>query len=148
MFITIAINSSSEPTAVAILCAGQILAEKSWSSNRDEAAKIIPAIAALLKKSHVQFRDVEKVLVINGPGPFTGMRIGVTIANAIAWATKSKLQTATTAELLKTKGKSFGEVALQLQKKAKTVKFAKALYLKKPHITTPKRTYEPQASML
>lgn len=144
MSITVAINSSTDQAAVAIINinGGKILAEKSWPSHRDEAEKIIPAINALLKKSRLQCSDISKVFIINGPGPFTAMRIGVTIANAIAWATNSTLQTATTAQLTKVQpGKSFGRAALLLLKKSrKTTKLAKPLYLKKPHITTPKRT--------
>lgn len=159
--LTVAINSSTPQTAVALISdeksgAKQLLSEKSWPSNRNEAEKIVPAIFALLKKSRAQWSDVKKVFVINGPGPFTGMRVGVTIANAIAWATKSKIQTATVDELFRVKNKSFGEAALHLLKKSggraavadgvlgeagscKTTKLAKPLYLKKPHITTSKK---------
>jgi tRNA threonylcarbamoyl adenosine modification protein YeaZ len=46
----------------------------------------LPAIDALLKTADKSVRDLTHVIVIKGPGLFTGLRVGVTIANTIAYS--------------------------------------------------------------
>ena len=67
------------------------MAENSWQSNSDEAEKLMPAIAELLEKASTKFSQIEKVIVISGPGSFTGLRVGVTVANTIAYLNKCEL---------------------------------------------------------
>lgn len=66
-------------------------AGKKWTSNKDEVAKLIPQIFELLKENSLQFKDLKKILVINGIGGFSSTRIGVTIANVMAMAIKAEL---------------------------------------------------------
>ena len=137
--LTLAINSAMPQTAVALLSMGkspQLLGEKSWQSARNESAKILPALEALLQKNKKSWSDLQAIFVVIGPGPFTGLRVGVTIANVIAWSTNSKIFTAKLAELQPQK--TFGENALKLFKNRKATKLAKPLYLRKPHITKSK----------
>ena len=84
--VTLAINTATLNTEIAILDlkAKKILAEKSWRSESNEAETLLPEILKLLIKSKLKFKDLEKVIVIKGPGSFTGLRVGITIANIIA----------------------------------------------------------------
>ncbi len=50
----------------------------------DESEKLLPAISDLLKKSRRRFNEIEGVAVVCGPGPFSAVRIGVTVANTLA----------------------------------------------------------------
>ena len=52
----------------------------------DMSSQILPIIDKGLKENNLTINDIEKILVINGPGSFTGIRIGVTIAKIIAWS--------------------------------------------------------------
>ena len=45
-------------------------------------------IEKLFKNSNIAPKSVDKIMVIDGPGSFTGVRIGVTIAKTYAWACK------------------------------------------------------------
>lgn len=90
-FMLLAINTASSQTAIALLKSGsvdckpgQILGEKSWKSTNDEAEKLMPAIEKMLKESGAKYDDLKQVVVIKGPGSFTGLRVGVTVANTIA----------------------------------------------------------------
>jgi tRNA A37 threonylcarbamoyladenosine modification protein TsaB len=48
--------------------------------------QIMPTLLRLLKKHNLSLRDVERVLVVPGPGSFTAVRAGVVWGNALAYA--------------------------------------------------------------
>lgn len=85
----LAINTASTKTAIALI--DKKVLEKSWKSKNNEAEKLLPLIATLLKKSKKKFSDIKKVIVVKGPGSFTGLRIGVTVANTIAYLNNCEL---------------------------------------------------------
>ena len=51
---------------------------------RTYAARLIPEIATLLENQHVTMQDIEAIVVVNGPGSFTGIRVGVSTAKGLA----------------------------------------------------------------
>ncbi len=51
---------------------------------------IVAEIANLLKKHKIDVNDINLVEPNKGPGSFTGLKIGVTVANVINWANKKK----------------------------------------------------------
>ncbi len=46
----------------------------------------LPKIHQLLSDCSTSINQIDKVIAVNGPGSFTGIRIGLTIAKTIAWA--------------------------------------------------------------
>ena len=53
----------------------------------------LPKIANMFKKCHLEANDIDKIIVVNGPGSFTGIRIGLTIAKVYAWSLKIPITT-------------------------------------------------------
>jgi tRNA threonylcarbamoyladenosine biosynthesis protein TsaB len=51
---------------------------------RTYSARLIPEIAALLESQQSTLRDVEAIVVVNGPGSFTGIRVGLSTAKGLA----------------------------------------------------------------
>jgi tRNA threonylcarbamoyladenosine biosynthesis protein TsaB len=51
---------------------------------RTYSARLLPEIAALLEKQKVTLHDIEAIVVVNGPGSFTGIRVGVSTAKGLA----------------------------------------------------------------
>ncbi|MFH1533574.1 MAG: tRNA (adenosine(37)-N6)-threonylcarbamoyltransferase complex dimerization subunit type 1 TsaB [Nitrospirota bacterium] len=96
--LTLGINTASSFTGIALLQDGKLIGENSWQSHNDEAEKLMPAIAEILEKGGAEFSQIEKVIVISGPGSFTGLRVGVTVANTIAYLNGCELYAVDTFE--------------------------------------------------
>jgi tRNA threonylcarbamoyladenosine biosynthesis protein TsaB len=57
-------------------------------ARQDASQKLLPFIDEVLKKKGKSLKDVTEVEVNTGPGSFTGLRVGVSVANALGWALK------------------------------------------------------------
>lgn len=86
----VAIDTASLESAIAVLeiNPGRVLGEESWHSNRNESERVLPGLDRLLKEAKKSWDEVEGVLVVRGPGSYTSLRVGITIANTIAWVRK------------------------------------------------------------
>ncbi len=62
----------------------QQLAYYKWQAHRQLAETIHAKLAALLKDQALGFEDIQAVVAYKGPGSFTGLRIGLSVANAFA----------------------------------------------------------------
>jgi len=50
--------------------------------------RLLPLITDALKVQKKDFKDITEIEVETGPGSFTGLRVGVSVANALGWALK------------------------------------------------------------
>ena len=55
-----------------------------WQAHRELAETIHRKIDELLKGQHKALQDLQGVVVFKGPGSFTGLRIGLAVANALS----------------------------------------------------------------
>lgn len=53
-----------------------------------KAQVVLPMIERLLNNHKISIRDIGEIRVHTGPGSFTGVRVGVSIANALSYALK------------------------------------------------------------
>ena len=53
--------------------------------------RLLPSIKDILDKNNIDKKELEKIYISIGPGSFTGIRIGVTVAKTIAWSLKIKI---------------------------------------------------------
>ena len=81
-----ALETTEKAGSVAAMCDGNLLAELSLGHAQRSAQSLAPAILALLKQVGWQPGDVQLVAVSQGPGSFTGLRVGVTSAKVFAYA--------------------------------------------------------------
>jgi len=63
----------------------QQLAYKQWEAHRTLAETIHHTIEELLKSQDKTWKDIQGIVAFQGPGSFTGLRIGLTVANALAY---------------------------------------------------------------
>jgi len=105
------INTATNKTELALIEGSKVLYENSWDADYNEAEKVLPAIKTALKKTG----KLEKIFVVQGPGAFTGLRIGITIANALAYIEGIPLISCSTFHYLKAKIKSGYETTIMLK---------------------------------
>ncbi len=60
----------------------------------------ISEVAELFKKAKLEPKDIDKIIVVKGPGSYTGIRIGMTFAKIMAWALKKKIVSITSLEAM------------------------------------------------
>lgn len=80
------IDTSTLYLNIAIIEDDKIIFNHKEKVEKDMSSKIIPIIDSGFKKCSFNIKDINKIFVVNGPGSFTGVRIGVTVAKTIAWS--------------------------------------------------------------
>ena len=96
------IDTSLKYPTVSIIEDNKILYLFHEEIDSDMSSKIMPIIDKGFKSINKDINDIDKIFVINGPGSFTGIRIGVTIAKTIAWSLKKDIVTISSLELMAT----------------------------------------------
>jgi len=79
-------DTATAATTVAVVRDGEILAEQLDVDPRRHAEVLAPAIASVMARSGRQLAEVADVVVGVGPGAYTGLRVGLATATALAQA--------------------------------------------------------------
>ena len=80
------INTALSEASVSISANGALIGEKINPSQQEHAGFLQPAIASLCEELNVQLKDLQAVAVVNGPGSYTGLRVGLSAAKGICYA--------------------------------------------------------------
>lgn len=89
--ISLFIDTSISFPTIALIRDDEVLYEFHEEIKSDMSSKILPIIDDGLKKSNLTLNSINNIFVVTGPGSFTGVRIGVTIAKTIAWSLNKKI---------------------------------------------------------
>ncbi|QDT64246.1 tRNA (adenosine(37)-N6)-threonylcarbamoyltransferase complex dimerization subunit type 1 TsaB [Calycomorphotria hydatis] len=90
--ILLAIETSHRPGSLAVYSDGELLAESLIeTAGRRQAQSIVVVAQELLAEQKMKFSDVNAVACSNGPGSFTGLRVGLTFAKSLAFANQCPL---------------------------------------------------------
>ena len=96
----LAIETSSRIGSIAVIEDDRVLAEEQFEHGLQHAAMIIPIIDRLTRAQGWSPASIEHLYVSAGPGSFTGLRIGVTMAKTMALASNVKLVAVPTTRVL------------------------------------------------
>lgn len=89
--ILLALDTTSAVATAALFQDGHLLDERAADSAKKHAETALPLIDELLEANGVSISSVDVFAVDIGPGSFTGVRIGVSLVNALAFATGKKV---------------------------------------------------------
>jgi tRNA threonylcarbamoyladenosine biosynthesis protein TsaB len=83
----IAINTATDSTELWLYGEnGDLVQTDTWESGRQLSSQLLIHIEALLHAQKSTWKELHAIAVFRGPGSFTGLRIGISVANAIAYA--------------------------------------------------------------
>jgi tRNA threonylcarbamoyladenosine biosynthesis protein TsaB len=102
--IILAVETSSQPGSIALLNGNTLLYEKSLEPGKHTTQTLIPEVRRALDRVGSTPRDIELLATTTGPGSFTGLRISVTIAKALAYATGAAVIGLNTLEVIAHQG--------------------------------------------
>ncbi len=83
--ITLYIDTHDIDLVIGLFKDGKTINIKEVKGAKDHSSTTMPTLVDLLKESNLDIHDVNDIVVVNGPGSFTGERIGVTIAKVLAY---------------------------------------------------------------
>src|SRR5690625_4426317 len=64
----------------------EVLAERSCFAQRNHSILLVEEIRLMMEKANVTTDQLQAIVVGQGPGSYTGVRVGVTVAKTMAWA--------------------------------------------------------------
>ena len=86
-----AIETSGRIGSVAVALGSQLTAEQGFSARLKHAAQLLPTMERLCQLQGWQPWEIDHLYISAGPGSFTGIRIAVTAAKALAFAQNTKI---------------------------------------------------------
>ena len=96
----LAVDTSSSVASAAIVDGDKLICECVLNNKLTHSQTIMPIIDDIFKKSELTPFDIDIFAVSNGPGSFTGLRIGVTTVKGLAHATGKPVVGVNTLEAL------------------------------------------------
>ncbi|MFJ7640498.1 tRNA (adenosine(37)-N6)-threonylcarbamoyltransferase complex dimerization subunit type 1 TsaB [Peribacillus sp. NPDC097264] len=103
----LAIDTSNFTLGVALINGTQVIGEYTTNLKKNHSVRVMPAIESLLKDCDTSPKELTKIVVAQGPGSYTGVRIGVTIAKTLAWTLNVPLSAVSSLEVLAANGRYF-----------------------------------------
>ncbi len=82
----LSIDTTSELASVALSRDGRLVTDIAWRCQRNHTGELLPAIEKLLVDAGVEKRELGAVFVCVGPGMYTGLRVGISVAQGLARA--------------------------------------------------------------
>ena len=82
--IVLGIDTATELVSVALVDGDEVLAASESQSDRRHAEDLTPMLQFVVQRAGIEFSEVDAVAVDVGPGLFTGMRVGIAAAQALA----------------------------------------------------------------
>lgn len=99
------LDSSNIFLSVGISKDGKVVDRISYEAWQRQSEMMVTEVDNILKRNNISKEELDAVVVGIGPGSYTGVRIGVTIAKTIAYALKIKIYAKSSLSLLKDKEK-------------------------------------------
>ena len=95
------IDTTSKYLYSGIVKDNSLLTERKIDLGKDLSVYTVNIVNQMFEEVNLIPKDIDKIIVVNGPGSFTGIRIGVTLAKMFAWALNKEITTISSLEAMK-----------------------------------------------
>ncbi|MGM0878458.1 MAG: tRNA (adenosine(37)-N6)-threonylcarbamoyltransferase complex dimerization subunit type 1 TsaB [Bacillota bacterium] len=106
----LAIDTTNNVLGIAIVDEEQVIGEYITNLKKNHSVRAMPAIERLLSDCDLSPKQLDKIVVATGPGSYTGVRIGVSIAKTMAWSLQIPIVGVSSLEVLASNGRFFAGV--------------------------------------
>ncbi len=96
--LTLFIDTHTTYIRLGLVLDNQLLKEEKTTEKLDHSTICIPTLIKLMNESNKTVKDLTDIVVVNGPGSFTGERLGVTIAKTLAYTLQIPIRSITSIE--------------------------------------------------
>lgn len=83
---SLCLDSSANCLSVGFCSSSEVICEVAYEAWQAQSEHMVPEIANLMEKYHIQKEQISDVIVSIGPGSYTGVRIALTIAKIVSLA--------------------------------------------------------------
>ncbi|MBR5543649.1 MAG: tRNA (adenosine(37)-N6)-threonylcarbamoyltransferase complex dimerization subunit type 1 TsaB [Oscillospiraceae bacterium] len=82
----LAVESSAKAASVCITEDGKLLGEVFLNCGLTHSVSVMPSVEWLLDMTKLKISDIDRLAISEGPGSFTGLRIGMSVIKGLAWS--------------------------------------------------------------
>lgn len=79
-------DTSSDLLKVSLIKDNKIIFDKELHTKNDHSSYLVPTIDEAFKINNIDFKELDEIIVGNGPGSFTGTRISIAVAKTYAFS--------------------------------------------------------------
>ncbi len=90
---TLFIDTHDAKVVIILFKDGHIINQEEVLSKSKHSELAMPLIDKVITASHIDIKDLNEIIIVNGPGSFTGERIAVTIGKTIAYCLNIPIRT-------------------------------------------------------
>ncbi|WP_303965107.1 tRNA (adenosine(37)-N6)-threonylcarbamoyltransferase complex dimerization subunit type 1 TsaB [Sporosarcina ureae] len=112
--IWLGIDTANSPLSVVIVKDDVLLIEESSMMKINHSLRAMPAVEEACRKADITPSEIDAIAVSEGPGSYTGVRIGVTIAKTLAWTLDKPLYGVSSLKALAMNGQLFNGLVCSL----------------------------------
>lgn len=103
----LAVDATTKTASCAVHQKGKIIADFTLNNGYTHSQTLLPMIAQVIKNAACQIADLEAIIVANGPGSFTGIRIALATVKGLAHPYHIPIYTVSTLRALRYHGRYF-----------------------------------------
>ena len=102
--ISLVVDTCTSNLVISVCNDDKVLSQLIQKNDTNLSTNFTSLVDGVIKDANITTNDIEQIFVANGPGSFTGIRVGLTFAKVFAWSKKVKIVPFSSLELLASSG--------------------------------------------